>query len=130
MPDTDDDPDLTPMIDVVFLLIVFFMTVASVITSEVVQIELPIADQSVVPDERKDRFVATISYDGTLHNGKTQIELSELKELVARQVAGNPNAPILLRVDAMAPFEFTRDVMAVCAEAGAFNLIFSNTQDD
>ena len=30
----DDEPDLTPMIDIVFLLIVFFMTVANIVTTQ------------------------------------------------------------------------------------------------
>jgi biopolymer transport protein ExbD len=55
---TDDEPDLTPMIDIVFLLIVFFMTVASVVTAKRVEIEAPIAENAVIAETQENRDTA------------------------------------------------------------------------
>ena len=49
----DDEPDLTPMIDIVFLLIVFFMTVANIVTTQTVAIEVPIAEASKAPENTR-----------------------------------------------------------------------------
>ena len=43
--------ELTPMIDVVFLLITFFMTVTSFASAELIQVAMPIAPQAKVPEE-------------------------------------------------------------------------------
>ena len=42
--------ELTPMIDVVFLLITFFMTVTSFASAELIQVAMPIAPQAKVPE--------------------------------------------------------------------------------
>ena len=47
--DTIDLPDLTPMIDIVFLLIVFFMTVAKMQVQQMVPISVPIAEAATIP---------------------------------------------------------------------------------
>lgn len=129
IPESNDDPDLTPMIDIVFLLIVFFMTVANVISSENVPIKIPVADQSIVPESREGRLIFTITADGKFFKGSAPVELEEITTLVAASVQSDPNLPILLRIDALTPYEFTQQMMSACSEGGGYNLIFTNQQD-
>ena len=58
--ETSDLPDLTPMIDIVFLLIVFFMTVANMQVRERVPIKVPLAENAVIPEERGVRMTITV----------------------------------------------------------------------
>lgn len=127
---TDDRPDLTPMIDIIFLLIVFFMTVANIVTSERVEIDVPIADQAQVPENQQFRETVTIDEEGNLFLGAREVTLGELQNVVTAGVQGSPQYQVLLRVDAVTEYRFTREVMSACAEVGAINIIFTTYQSE
>jgi len=129
MDDTFDGPDLTPMIDVVFLLIVFFMTVATLINAEHIEIELPVAEESKVPKDAGSRETITILEDGSLFAGLRLLENPEALGLIIRDgVRQVPDYKVNLRVDANTPHSHVREVLKTCAENGAFNIIFSAHQ--
>jgi biopolymer transport protein ExbD len=126
--DNDDEPDLTPMIDIVFLLIVFFMTVANVVTAQKKPIEVPIAENARVPETQENREVITVVPDGQIFLGTIKVSLEELQAIVAEGLRTTPNYQVLLRVDSATPFIHTRDVMTTCAEVGAIDIIFATYQ--
>lgn len=127
---TDDEPDLTPMIDIVFLLIVFFMTVASVVTAKRVELDAPIATNSIVAETQENRDIASLLPDGTIYYRSAEVTIDELKALVADSLAQKPNMQLLLRIDKLTPYIHTRDLMAACSEVGAVNIIFTSYQSD
>ena len=122
---TDDTPDLTPMIDVVFLLIVFFMVVGKMIQDEKIPIAIPIAEASKVPEDAGNRDTVTLTADGTIFKGVQPVTIDQLQALVEK---GNKNIKgyrVYLRVDALTPHREVQKVMRACAEAGALNIIFA-----
>lgn len=127
---TDDEPDLTPMIDIVFLLIVFFMTVASVVTAKRVEIEAPIATNSVIAETQENRQAASLKSDGSLYYEGAEVTVDELKGYLSEALSNNPSMQLLLRIDAATAYSDTRDLMAACAEVGAVNIIFTSYQSD
>ncbi|NQY32801.1 MAG: biopolymer transporter ExbD, partial [Coraliomargarita sp.] len=116
---TDDEPDLTPMIDIVFLLIVFFMTVASVVTAKRVEIEAPIATNSVIAETQENRKAASLTSDGKLFYEGVEVSLEDLKAYLRDELISNPRMQLLLRVDSSTVYSDTRDLMASCSEVGA-----------
>ena len=65
--EVDPEFELTPMIDVVFLLIAFFMTLISFISAELVELELPEAVEASIPEEPGDRQYISIDREGQLY---------------------------------------------------------------
>jgi biopolymer transport protein ExbD len=126
--DSDAHFELTPMIDVVFLLIAFFMVLTNFITQELIALEIPIAEEASVPEEQRDRQFISIQADGTLFFGAMPIDYDELAERLVRSLDANPSMRVYLRADATAPHRYINDVMAACAEAGIFDLIFATNQ--
>jgi biopolymer transport protein ExbD len=126
----NDLPDLTPIIDIVFLLIVFFMTVAKMQVQELVEIDVPIAANAVVPEDRSSRVVVTIQNDGALFFGSQAIVVEELTAYVQQARETSPKVKVYIRADARVPFKEVRKLFAAAAAGGVPNVIFASFQSD
>lgn len=127
--EANDGFELTPMIDVVFLLIAFFMTITSQITDENIKIEVPIAEVAQVPEERGVRQTISIDSTGNIFFGSRQVAPDELVEAIRFSVENSPETRVYLRADARTPHRYVQDVMAATAEAGLYDLIFATNQE-
>lgn len=116
------------MIDVVFLLIIFFMVVAIEI-SEKVEIEIPEADQSKVPEETKGRMEVSLQADGELFIGMMPVTLNQFGFRVREDNQTIPGFRVFLRADASVPHRYVQEVMQTCAENGVFDIIFATFQE-
>ena len=102
-------PSLTPMIDVVFLLLIFFMLVARFGINKVIDINLPSALSQNVQYEGAPRLVEIKSGNIVSLNG-SQITLDQLSNNL-RELMPSPNALIILRSSAEANTQDLLDVL-------------------
>ena len=111
--------NLTPMIDVVFLLIIFFMVATNF--SEMqrnVDLELPkVAGTGSTPPPKKPRVVAVFA-DGRIELDNVGVTRDELVTALseARQTYGD--LEVVLEGDGNCPFQFVADSLAACQQAG------------
>ena len=117
----DDPPalNLTPMIDVVFLLIIFFM-VGTKFTELERQISLQVPQVSDVKalTPAPEKRVVDVHQDGTITLDREDIDL---EQLVARLEAARgeyADLGVLVRGDADGPFQNVASVLGACREAG------------
>ncbi len=116
---------MTPMIDMVFLLLVFFMCTSTLSQKQrAVKLEIPIASKGVVPKDRPDRWIVNILADGTLLSGAAEVTLEQLKAMVAERLKTDPGLKIYLRADAKAKHKEVKKVMNAIAAAGVDDFIF------
>jgi len=131
-PDSDDESfELTPMIDVVFLLIAFFMTVTTFASAELVKIEMPESQNSIIPENTDGRQFVSIDADGNYFLGSRPSNLEEIKATIERRVdnEGTNFRGVYIRGDAQTRHQLVNDLMEACAEAGAFNIVFGAIKD-
>ena len=102
-------PSLTPMIDVVFLLLIFFMLVARFGVDKVIDINLPSALGQSSQYEGAPRLVEIKSGNTVSLNG-TQISLDQLSSKLS-QLMPSPNALIIVRSSAEANTQDLLDVL-------------------
>ena len=127
--DVDPEFELTPMIDVVFLLIAFFMTLISFISAELIELELPEAEEASIPEEPGERQYISIDAAGDLYLGATPISYESLTTILANMRAEIPSMKVFLRADAATSHRHVNRVMGACAQAGIFDLIFASNKD-
>jgi biopolymer transport protein ExbD len=126
-----DEPDLTPMIDVIFLLIIFFLIAGRMIQAGRPEIDVPIAEQSMKADNNDIRTEFTIDSQGNLFHMDRAIgsvfDTSSLKDIVQnkRSQPGGEKLKIYLRVDSMATYADVKKVMGACAEKGQTKILFA-----
>ena len=120
----DIEVNMSPMIDMVFLLLIFFI-VASNIIDEKVKVDIPFADYAKVPEDVSGRFELTVKKDGGLYIQHKQVTLQEFKERLRPEVAANPKLRVLIRADGDVRYKVSEKLMEACGEVGAVDLIFS-----
>ena len=127
--DADPEFEMTPMIDVVFLLIAFFMTLISFISSELIKLELPEAEQATIPENPGERQYISINAEGQAHWGAKPIRYESIPLELEKLRQRNPQVKLYLRADAKTPHSHVNKVMSACAQAKIFDVIFANNKD-
>ncbi len=135
-PETEMEMDMTPMIDVVFLLIIFFMIITDLSQKELEVLELPVAVEAVKdePDPSVIRPILNIGWDGevivravpiynTEENDYRKLEgyLANQARLMPKEMDETlkkplPDNPILIRADQVTPFKHIQKVMELCGK--------------
>lgn len=155
--DPEPKQDLTPMIDIVFNLIIFFMIVSELSNLDVEQIELPFADRAEDPKKEPDgQKVLQVNVmekglikvrgkpmtaDPELQNDKRFMWLAKFLEIEAAGYEREPpdpsnpaNPPSKLRVniraDARSPFKHVQRVFDACVRNGIYKTSLAATSDD
>ncbi len=112
--------DLTPMIDVVFLLLIFFM-LTSIYAKPVLPLDLPEAESCV--QQRNKEIVIGIAGDGGLTLNRSRVALDELESLLAQELDGQPEEKsVCLAADKNVSFGRAIRVMDTAKKAGARNI--------
>jgi len=124
--DTDGEEfiiNLTPMIDVVFLLLIFFMVATTFLDPErEIEVELPTAQSAGEPDRTPDEIVLNILQDGRVFNDGTELSRDELVLLLKRTAQHDPETPVTIRGHRLAQHQNVVSVMDACGIAGLYNL--------
>jgi biopolymer transport protein ExbD len=122
--------DLSPMIDLVFLLLIFFMVAANIITfPKDPNVVIPTASDAAVPELVEGRIVINIYLDGTVKDlDKNTLSLAELGQRISAAKTKNPNARLHLRAHKGVPYKHIQEVSRTSAQAGVPTVIFSTYQ--
>lgn len=124
-----EDFSMTPMIDMVFLLLVFFMTVSTLAQSDQ-QLDVALAESrtSEVPQFLQDRGRLSIDREGTLYFGQQPVSLKRMQQVMAAELQANPAFKIQIRADANTPYRFVEPVLNACSQVGVYSIIYATYQ--
>lgn len=132
MPEEDPDFQIAPMIDVLLVLLVFFMSISS---TEVLQstknIELPVAADGTSAKKNKGQVIVNITWLLAADSGAITVDErnypapSDLVPLLKERAAANPGLRVLVRADKQTRYDYTRGVMLAVGQAGISNVTFS-----
>ena len=114
-------PSLTPLIDIVFLLLVFFMLTAHFVKDEVLDITLPEAD-SATEVENEDALEIILDKQGHILIKQKHIAVSDLDKVLQDMLSTRKNKQVILRGDEVAQLGLTVKVMDAARKAGAKSL--------
>jgi biopolymer transport protein ExbD len=92
------DIDITPMLDVVFIMLIFFIVTASFVKEAGLDISKPEASQSSEPAEIKPIVIYINALD-EMRVGNRRIDARSIKPTVVRMIAESPGAVIVIQAD-------------------------------
>ncbi|MCX7703630.1 MAG: biopolymer transporter ExbD [Planctomycetota bacterium] len=108
---------IAPLIDMMFILLIFFLVTAHFEKYSVVPVERPRAASVGILSERP--FVVTLSKDGILSVGGKRTDLTGLRMLVREALRGMPERAVIIDSDKGAPVGKLVEVLDECRIAGA-----------
>ncbi|TVQ01628.1 MAG: biopolymer transporter ExbD [Planctomycetaceae bacterium] len=111
---------LTPLIDVVFLLLIFFLVTSQFEEEERrLNIVLPSATSASPMVHRPREIVIDVDQEGSVYLRGQATNYQELRRLLAAAVVDNPvNQSVIIRADASTSFQPVVSVMDLCNQVG------------
>ena len=120
----DIEPNMSPMIDMVFLLLIFFIVAAQII-DEKPKVLIPSAINAKVPEDSKNRLMITITDDEKYFIRQNLVSFEEIQKYLADEINKNPKLRVLIRADQDLKYKVSEKIMNICADVGADDLIYA-----
>ncbi|MGR8933420.1 MAG: ExbD/TolR family protein [Gammaproteobacteria bacterium] len=118
---------ITPMIDVVFLLLIFFMVTTTFDRETALKIQLPEAEG--VEQKQEEREInLTIDADGAYYVNNHRLadrQLETLKQALLAAAGKNRNMPFIISADAKTPHQAVMSALDVAAQIGLTHITFA-----
>ena len=119
------DLNIAPLIDVVFLLIIFFMTISQISRVEAEHLALPEAASGELPEPRLGgRLIINVHQDGRIGVAGETHTLASLRRRLAAELAGRDpgDLEIVIRGDRDTAWEHPARVIQACAAEGLYRV--------
>ncbi len=118
--------DIAPLIDIVFLLLVFFMLTSTFLVPEAIELELPESAGATVTEITP--ITVSLNASGELALNSEPIQLDKLRQTIEPLIADNTDVAITLKSDARTEVQQLLKVMDEIRAAGGNNVALATTQ--
>ena len=111
-----EEPNITPMLDVVFILLIFFIVTANFIKEPGLEINRPDSETSEITENAA--ILIAIGAAGEIYMDGRRIDVRQVKANVVRLIAENPQGSVVIQADVKSTAEKIVAVMDEVREAG------------
>jgi len=125
---TEDEAnvDMTPMLDIVFIMLIFFIVTATFVREVGLDVSKP--DSSENPPQQPDFTVLiSITEDGRIFVLDREVDMRAVRANVERLLAENPDASVVVQADPQAETRLMVGVMDQARQGGAPNVSLAET---
>ncbi len=129
--ESEEGIPFAPLIDIVFITLVFFMTtsVYAVIESEI-DIKLPTANAAVQNQRTRGEIFINLRNDGKIVLNDREMTIGELQDVLNRVAEYFPGGAVIIRGDREAMLGRAIDVLNCCKNADIQNVSFAAVQEE
>jgi len=120
--------DISPMMDMVFILLIFFIVTSTFTRETGVDITKPKA--SSAKELAKESILIGVTRQGTIHINESQVNLSSLQTILKQMMAEAPDRPVIIVSDRDAPSGRIVDILDECNLARVRKVSISAERDD
>jgi len=122
---------MAPLIDIVFITLVFFMTMSIFSQMETeLNISVPKASESKDIVRGPGEIIINIDKSGSIVVNQTKLDIPGLKEMLKKISLLFPSQPVIIRADEKAYHKYVVNVLDACATADIWNISFATTKGD
>lgn len=117
---------LAPMIDILLLLLSFFIISFQFSQSETeLNVSVPTAQEGAEPDRQRGEIIINVMPDGGLRVEGATMGLPQLQDKLAAIAKQFANQPVRIRGDGAVPYQRIVEVIDTCQKAGIWNISFA-----
>ena len=124
--DADSDIDLTPMLDVVFIMLIFFIVTASFVKELGFDVNRPDAQQQQPKKSEVKNILVNITDDGELFVNRRRVNAEALTANIKRLHAESPKGTVVIQADDDSKNELLITVMDAARKAGVYDVSIAN----
>jgi biopolymer transport protein ExbD len=123
--------NMTPLIDVVFLIIIFFIIMINFSERHIRNVALPNADEAEKSQiEQRFKIPLTIKSKEVIFLERTKVSLDDLAARLASGIVNKEIVTIQVRADESVPYEVIKEVMIKMAQVNISKIEFSTYRDE
>lgn len=126
--DEEVDVNLTPMLDVVFILLIFFIVTASFVKEAGIEVSRPAAETAVRQEHAS--IIVAIDARGGVWIDKRSVDLRAVRANVERLHLQNPQGSVVIMADRASPNGALVEVLDQVRMAGVDKIAIAATQDE
>ena len=121
-------PNLTPLIDMVFLLLIFFLLTANFLRNEGMSVNLPAAKSATLQNETSE-ITVIIDKKGRMFVGQKQMDLLGIYHFFYEKVKLGQKVTVVIKADKAAPVEWVIKVMDQAKLAGVRKVFIATERE-
>jgi biopolymer transport protein ExbD len=111
--------DMTPMLDMVFNLLIFFLVVSHFASKERdLKVVLPEGSEAMPLVAKPQQIFINIDQEGQYYVSGQKFTVQELARLLAESAVNHPGQAVIIRADRRVAWDFVATAMRLCNEAG------------
>ncbi|TVZ40880.1 biopolymer transport protein ExbD [Alteromonadaceae bacterium 2753L.S.0a.02] len=115
--------DLTPMLDVVFIMLIFFIVTASFIKEPGIQVNRP--DATTANLKKNANILVAINDENEIWINKNEVDIRQVKTQIQLLLAENPKGAVVIQADSDSNIKTLTDVAQKAREAGVADVSVS-----
>ncbi|MEM4248525.1 MAG: biopolymer transporter ExbD [Candidatus Nanoarchaeia archaeon] len=122
---------MAPMVDILFLLLIFFITASIYAQWESkVEIKVPTAQTGEFLPRFPGEIIINIDKDGRIQVNMLEYSYERMRELLAELAKTYPEQPVIIRADIKTPYEYIIKTLDICRTADITNISFATATID
>ena len=116
----ESEINITPMLDVVFIMLIFFIVTATFVKESGIDVNRP--DAATATKQEKANILIAISANNTIWLDRRQIDIRSVRPNIERLHAENPQGTVVIQADKESKTDTLIQVMDAARQAGVYNV--------
>jgi biopolymer transport protein ExbD len=112
--------DITPMLDVVFIMLIFFIVTATFVKESGIDVDKPSAATAIV--QEKASILVAIDANNEIWINRRQVDLRSVRSIIERLHAENPKGTVVIQADRESINDTLVQVMDASRRAGVYDI--------
>jgi biopolymer transport protein ExbD len=123
--DEESSVDITPMLDVVFIMLIFFIVTATFVKESGIDVDKPQAATAIV--QEKASILVAIDADNQVWINRRQVDLRSVRSIIERLHAENPKGTVVIQADKASINDTLIQVMDASRRAGVYDIALATS---